>query len=89
MRRLGMPSYFDLFGPVPTFSNHAWRRLNERGMPLRALDRALVTEAKGSSTARTVVYSNEQITAVVNSATGLIVTQLCVRVAELMPSCPA
>jgi hypothetical protein len=74
MRRLGMPSYFDLFGPVPTFSNHAWRRLNERGMPLRALDSALATEAEAGTTAGTVIYSHEHVTAVVNSATGLIVT---------------
>jgi hypothetical protein len=69
-----MRSYFDLFGPVPTFSNHAWRRLNESGLSQGALHRALATEAKTGTTPGTVIYSDEQLAAVVNLTTGLIVT---------------
>jgi uncharacterized membrane protein len=74
MRRMGMRSYFELFGPVPTFSNHAWRLLHERGLSLAALRHALTTQAKPGTTTETVIYSDEQITAVVSSTSGLIVT---------------
>jgi hypothetical protein len=70
----GVPSYFDRFGPVPTFSNHAWRRLNERGRSLAALDHALAVDAKPGTQAETVVYSDGAVVAVVNATTGLIVT---------------
>lgn len=69
-----MPSYFDRFGPVPTFSNHAWRRLHERGLSLRALRRALATDPKPGTSTETVIYSDGQVAVVVNATTGLIIT---------------
>jgi hypothetical protein len=69
----GVPSYFDRFGPVTTFSNHAWRRLHERELSLRALHRALATDPKPGRSAETVIYSDGQVAAVVNARTGLIV----------------
>ena len=69
-----MPSYFDRFGPVPTFSNHAWRRLNERGVSSAALQHALATEPKPGASTETVIYSDERVAVVVNTRTGVIVT---------------
>lgn len=69
-----MPSYFDRFGPIPSFSNHAWQRLNERGLSLPALHHALATEPKPGTSAETVIYSDGRVVVVVNATTGLIVT---------------
>jgi hypothetical protein len=69
-----MASYFDRFGPVPKFSSHAWRRLNQRGLSPVALQRALDSHAKPGTSTETVVYSYQGVTAVVNATTGLIVT---------------
>jgi len=69
-----VPSYFDRFGRVPVLSAHAWRRLRQRGIPATALMEALTSEPMVGATADTVVYTGEDVTAVVNSATGVIVT---------------
>ena len=70
----GVPSYFDRFGPVPTFSGHAWRRLHERALSWEELRHALATEPKPGTSAETLIYSHGHVTAVVNAAAGRIVT---------------
>ena len=69
-----MASDFDRFGSVPKFSSHAWRRLNERGLSLVTLQRALASNPKPGTSTETVVYSDQGFTLVVNAVTGLIVT---------------
>jgi hypothetical protein len=50
-----MPTYFDFFGPIPVFSNHAWRRLHERGIPGASVHHALATNPKPGTSAETVL----------------------------------
>jgi hypothetical protein len=69
-----MVSYTDVFGPVPVLSSHAWRRLRERGVTVTALQDALAGEPRPGTTVGTVIYEAEELTVVVDRATGVIIT---------------
>ena len=71
---LGVPSYFDTFGAVPTLSRHAWHRMRQRGVTPAVLDAALAAEPDVGTTDGTMLYKGGGITAVVNGTTGVIVT---------------
>jgi hypothetical protein len=59
---------------MPMFSNHAWRRLGERGISFTALHQALGSDAVPGTTFETVIYRGGGVTVVVNARTGLIIT---------------
>jgi hypothetical protein len=68
-----VPSYFETFGAVPTFSD-AWRRVQERGITQVALRAALATEPRLGTTKGTVIYGARDVEVVVELTSGGIVT---------------
>jgi hypothetical protein len=69
-----MPPYFDTFGADPVLSSHAWRHLRERGVTVTALQDALAREPRSGTTVGTVINDAEELTVIVDRATGEIVT---------------